>query len=151
MKIKEKKQIEAIRDNKKQPANINEDYKNKLLLSKEREIFKNIYNERLDKIEEINKKIGYDNLKYIVKTTGEEFEFFKSEDPLKFLNDIKTGKISLEEAKKQTKKNNKIMINILKRYEKEVKVIDKTKLFNARNNAIKIIEDYGSMILEANE
>ena len=43
------------------------------------------------------------------------------------------------------------MINILKRYEKEVKVIDKTKLFNARNNAIKIIEDYGSMILEANE
>ena len=103
-----KKQIEAIRDNKKQPANINEDYKNKLLLSKEREIFKNIYNERLDKIEEINKKIGYDNLKYIVKTTGEEFEFFKSEDPLKFLNDIKTGKISLEEAKKQNKKKTRL-------------------------------------------
>ena len=47
------KQIEAIQDNKKQLANINDDYKNKLLLSKEREILKNIYNERLDKIEEL--------------------------------------------------------------------------------------------------
>ena len=50
-------QIEAIQDNKKQLANINDDYKNKLLLSKEREIFKNICNERLDKIEELNKKM----------------------------------------------------------------------------------------------
>ena len=32
-------------------------------------------------------------------STGEEFEFDKSEDPLVFLNDIKKGKISLEEAK----------------------------------------------------
>ena len=44
------KQIESTQDNKKQPANINDDYKNKLLLSKEREIFKNIYIERLDTI-----------------------------------------------------------------------------------------------------
>ena len=54
---KGEKQRKAIQDNKKQIANINDDYKNKLLLSKEREIFKNIYNERLDRIEEINKKI----------------------------------------------------------------------------------------------
>ena len=43
------KQIEAIQDNKKQLANINDNYKNKLLLSKERDIFKNIFNERLIK------------------------------------------------------------------------------------------------------
>ena len=61
-----KKQVEAIRDNKKQLANINEDYKNKLLLTKEREIFKNIYNERLDKIEELNKKIDNNNLKILL-------------------------------------------------------------------------------------
>ena len=86
------KQIETIQDNKKQLANINDDYKNKLLLSKERKIFKNIYNERLDKIEELNKKIDYSNLNYTVISTGEEFEFDKSEDPLVFLNDIKKGK-----------------------------------------------------------
>ena len=93
------KQTEAIQDNKKQIININDDYKNKFLLSKEREIFKNIYNEKLDKIEELNKRIDYDNLKYVAKTTGKEFKFNKSEDPLEFLKDNKTGKSSLEDAK----------------------------------------------------
>ena len=53
------KQIKAIQDNKEQLLNINnnhDDYKNKLLLSREREIFKNIYNKSLDKIEEFSKK-----------------------------------------------------------------------------------------------
>ena len=52
------KQIKAIQDNKEQLVDINndDDYKNKLLLSKERGIFKNIYNKRLDKKEELNKK-----------------------------------------------------------------------------------------------
>ena len=36
---------------------------------------------------------------YTVKSSGEEFEFDKSEDPVVSLNDIKKGKISLEEAK----------------------------------------------------
>ena len=43
------KQIKAIQDNKEQLVNIDnndDDYKNKILLSKEREIFKNIYNKK---------------------------------------------------------------------------------------------------------
>ena len=69
-----------------------------------------------------------------------------------FLNGIKKGKISLEEAKK-----------LQQEYEKHLKEIRKGKkndeqrktlaniniLFNARNNSIKFIEDYGSKILEA--
>ena len=93
------KQIGAIQDNQKQLANINDDYKNKLLLSNEREILKNICNERLDKIEALNQKIDNNNVKYTAISTGEEFDFDKSEDPLVFLNDIKKGKLSLEEAK----------------------------------------------------
>ena len=56
------KQTKAIQD--KQLVNINKDvdYKDKLLLSKEREVFKDIYNKRLDKIEELNNKIDHDNL-----------------------------------------------------------------------------------------
>ena len=52
IKDQEEKQIKAIQDNKEQLVNINNDdyYKNKLLLSKERETFKNIYNKKLDKI-----------------------------------------------------------------------------------------------------
>ena len=60
------KQIKAIQDNRKQLISDN-DYKNKLLISKEREIFKDIYNKRLDKIQEFNNKIDYDNLKYVVE------------------------------------------------------------------------------------
>ena len=73
LKDQGEKQIKAIRDNKEQLVNINndDDYKNKLLLSEEREIFKNIYNKRLDKIEELSKKIDYNNLKYTVISTGE--------------------------------------------------------------------------------
>ena len=59
------KQVKAIQD--KQIVNINkDDYKDKLLLSKEREIFKYIFNKRLDKIEEMNNEIDYDDLDYVV-------------------------------------------------------------------------------------
>ena len=43
---KGEKQIKAIQDNRKQLIS-DDDYKNKLLISKEREIFKDIYNKRL--------------------------------------------------------------------------------------------------------
>ena len=99
MKTKEERQIKTINDNKKQLANINEDYNNKVLLSKEGEIFKNIFNERLDKIEELNKNVDCDNLKYFVKSSDEEFAFDKSEDLMIFINNIKTDKISLKETK----------------------------------------------------
>ena len=47
------KQLKAIKDNKKQLDN-KQTGNNKLLLSKEIEIFKNIYNNRRDKIDEIS-------------------------------------------------------------------------------------------------
>ena len=90
------KQIKAIQGNKKQS-----DYKDKLLLSEEREIFQDIYNKRLDKIEELNNKIDYNNLKYVVLSSGDEYSFDELDDPLVFLNDIEKGKISLKEARDQ--------------------------------------------------
>ena len=91
-----KKQVKAIQDNK-QLVNINinkdDDYKSKLLLSKEREIFKDIYNKRLDKIEELNNKIDYDNLKYVAVNNRTSYNFSELTDPLTFLDEIKKGKI----------------------------------------------------------
>ena len=89
------KQIKAMQYNK-QLVNIdNDDYKDKLLLSKEREIFKYIYNKRLDKLEELNNKIDYNKLNYVVLSSGDEYDFNNLDDPLTFLNNIKKGKISL--------------------------------------------------------
>ena len=84
-----KKQVKAIQDNK-QLVNINndDDYKDKLLHSKEREFFKDIYNKRLDKIEEIINKIDHNNLNYVVAGTGDEYNFNNSDDPLALLNNI---------------------------------------------------------------
>ena len=98
-----KKQIKTIEDQgEKQVKEIQynkDDYKDKLLLSKEREIFKDIYNEKLDKLEELNNKIDYNNLKYITVNNRSSYAFSEIEDPITFLNEIKKGEKSLEEAK----------------------------------------------------
>ena len=97
------KQIKAIQDNRKQLINCN-NYKNRLLISKEREIFNDIHNKRLDKIKELDSKIDYDNLKYVVEKSGAkkdsiEYNFNKIKDPLTLIKDFGGGKISIQEAK----------------------------------------------------
>ena len=71
LKIKEKKKKKAIEENKKQLYN-KQPGNNELLLSKVREIFKNIYNERLDKIDELSKAIDYVDLKFIITNSGQK-------------------------------------------------------------------------------
>ena len=147
-----KKQVKAIQDNK-QLVNINkDDYKDKLLHSKEREIFKDIYNKRLDKIEEMNNEIDYDDLDYVVLSKDMEYNFSIEKNLISLLNDIKSGKTTLEEAKNRQKDYLYYLNIIRKGYKNSVqkKTLSNTENhFNARENAIKFIEDYGSMILEA--
>ena len=70
------KQIKAIENNKKQLSNTNgNDYKNELLIWKEREIYKNIYNKKLDEIEVLVNKVNYDDLKYVTESSGIETDF----------------------------------------------------------------------------
>ena len=146
---KGEKQIKAIQDNRKQLIS-DDDYKNKLLISKEREIFKDIYNKRLDKIEELNNKIDYDNLKYVVESSGDEYEFNKIKNPMALLNDIKKGKISIEEAKEQ-QKDYYNYLNTIRRGNKSAnqrRTLANINIhYNARDSAIKFIQDYSSMIL----
>ena len=146
------KQVKAIQDNK-QLVNINkDDYKDKLLLSREREIFKDIYNKRLDKIEELNNKIDYNSLKYVSVSSRASYTFSELEDPFTLLNRIKKGKTSLEEAKTE-QQNYLEYLNVIRKGNKNAEqrktVANINMLYNARNDAIKFIEDYGSMILEA--
>ena len=67
-------------------------------------MFKNIYNKRLDKIKEMNNEIDYDDLDYAVLKRNMEYTFSIEKDPISFLNAIKEGEISLEEAKNRQKK-----------------------------------------------
>ena len=62
-------------------------------------IFKNISNKRLDEIEELSNKTNYDNLAFIAKNSGKETDFTTVEDPVVFLDNIRTNKITIERAK----------------------------------------------------
>ena len=73
-----KKQVDALenlKDTNKQVVNITDDYENKLLHSKEREIFRKIYNKRIDEIEELTKIIDGNNLIFSILSTGETYDF----------------------------------------------------------------------------
>ena len=100
----------------------------------------------------MNNKIDYDNLKYVVESSGDEYSFNKVEDPIALLNDIKKGKISLEEAKEQ-RKDYYNYLNTTRRGNKNASqkrnLANINIFFNARDKAIKFIEDCSSMILEA--
>ena len=69
-----------------------------------------------------------------------------------FLNDIKKGKISLEQAKNLQQDYEKYLKEIRKgnkSAERKKTLANNNVLFNAKINAIKFVEDYCSMILEA--
>ena len=144
MKIKEKKQVKAIQDNK-QILNKDDNYKDKLLLSREREILKDIYNKRLDKIEELNNKIDYNNLNYVAAVTGDKYSFDDLDDPIAFLNNIKKGEISMEKAIKQQHNFYKYLnlIRIGNKNDNQKRTLANVNVFyNARENANKFIQDY---------
>ena len=100
----------------------------------------------------MNNKIDYNTLKYVVASSGDEYRFNKIEDPITLVNKIKNGKILLKEANDQ-QQNYYNYLNTIRRGNKNANqkrtLANINILFNARDNAIKFIEDYGSMILEA--
>ena len=84
---------------KEQLVNVNDDYENKLLHSKEWEIFRNIYNKRFDKIEESAKKTDGNNLVFTTIRTGKTLDFSKKDHPLTFLNKKKKSETTIKKAK----------------------------------------------------
>ena len=52
----------------------------------------------------MNNEIDYDDLDYVVLSKDMEYNFSIEEDPISLLNDIKSGKTTLEEAKNREKK-----------------------------------------------
>ena len=146
------KQVEALQDNKQLVSIDKDDYKDKLLLSKEREIFKDISNKKLNKIKEMDNEIDYDDLDYVILSKDMEYNFSIEKDPISLLKAIKDGEISLKEAR-DSQGNYLHYLNIIRKgYKNSVQKRALSNIenhFNAREKAIKFIEDYGSMVLEA--
>ena len=65
------------------------------------ELFKNVYNKRLNNIENLSKKVDYNDLKV---SSGLETHFSELQDLVTFPDDIKTNKVLIERV--QYKKKN---------------------------------------------
>ena len=89
-------------------------------------------------------------MNYEVITSGDKFDGLN--DHLVFLKEIKEGGISIQEAKNIQKEFNK-QLNFIRRgnknREQRQALNNINNLYNVRDMAIKFMEDYGSMILEA--
>ena len=100
----------------------------------------------------MNNEIDYDDLDYVILKRNMEYNFSIEKDPRNLLNNIKNGEISLKEAKSR-QKNYLHYLNIIRKGNKNsVQKITLSNIenhFNARNSAIKFIQDYDSMILGA--
>ena len=102
------KQIKAIEENKKQLQN-KQAGNNELLLSKERQIFKNIYDKRLNKIDQLSKKLNYGDLKFIISSSGTETNFSGLKDSVAFLDSIRKRGIYIEEAQHKQEEFNRYL------------------------------------------
>ena len=100
----------------------------------------------------MNNKIDYNDLKYVAINNNTTYNFSDITDPITFLNEIKNGEMSLEEAK-TVQQYYLDYLNIIRKGNKNAEqrktLANINILYSARNNAIKFIEVYGSMILEA--
>ena len=83
------------------------------MLSKEREIFKSIYNKRLDLINELFEKFYCGDLKTILHSSGLKIDLSKLKDPVAFLDSNKKREISIEEAQDKQEKFNRYLKKII--------------------------------------
>ena len=100
----------------------------------------------------MNNKIDCDNLQYVAVNSGKTYDFSTLKDPISLLEEIKKGTITLQETK-NTQQDYLDYLNIIQKGNKNAEqkrtLENINNHFNARDSAIKFIEDYGSMILDA--
>ena len=102
-------------------------------------------------MKELTIKIDDNDLNFTVNSTGNDSDFSEIDDPITFLNKIKSNKTTLDEAKASQKDfhNYLKLMQIGKKTENQKKTLENiNKPFNGRNYSIKFVEDYGLVIFE---
>ena len=96
MKIKEKK-IKVFEEHGKKLVKYS-DEKESLTFSKQKEIFEELANRRMENIQDLNNQIGFNNLTYHYKGKTAPKSFIVFNCPLRFYENIKKSYITLEQA-----------------------------------------------------
>ena len=91
-------------------------------------------------------------MNFISKSSGNETNFSEVEDPITFINNIESNKITLEQANASQEDFNeylKLIQRGRKTEEQKNPLSNINRIFNGRNDSIKFVEEYDSMILES--
>ena len=123
------------------------------MISKQKEIFNELADEKLDKITELDKKVNRDDLIYEYKGNTADVNFDQFDNALDLIHKIKNGRITITNAKNDQKDFKSSLGKIKKgnkksRDQKNV-IYNVDMLYKARKEAIKFFDGYSSMISEA--
>ena len=121
-------------------------------ISKQKEIFNKLVDERLEKITDLNEKVNSDDLIYRYKGKTADAKFDEFDNAINIASKVQDSKIDLADVKNNQQK--------FKSYLGEIKKGNKSKdqkntlfnvemLYKARNEAIKFYDDYSLMMSEA--
>ena len=122
------------------------------MISKQKEIFNELANKRLNEITELDKKVNLHDLVYRYKGN---IKFNTYDNALDLIDKIKKGEIKLAEAINDQIRFKSNLGEIKKGNNKKRSKEQKNSLYNidmlykARNEAIKFFDDYSSMVSEA--
>ena len=126
------------------------------MISKQKEIFNEIVDERLEEITDLDEKVNSDDLIYRYKGSTANVKLDQFDDAFSLLDKIRDGKISLTNAKNDQAEFKSDLNEIKKGNKKHGSKEQKTSLYNiemlckARNSVINFLDDYSSMVSEAN-
>ena len=151
------KQIKAIQDQGQVKTNKKYDYdaEDTLFISEQKRLFNELVDERLEKITDSDKNVNSDDLIYRYKGNTADLKFNEFDNALDITDKIWNGKINLANVKNNQEKFKSYLEEIKKgnkKYRsKEQKNIlyNIEMLYNARNEAIKLDDDYSLMMSDA--
>ena len=148
------KQIKAIQ-NQRQDKMIKKytyDLEDTPFISKQKEIFNKLIDERYEKINDLDEKVNSDDLIYRYKGNTADENFDKFDNAINIINKIQNGEIELADVKRNQEKLKKYLGQIKKggKKTKEQKntLFDIEALYKARNEAIEFYDDYSLMMSE---
>ena len=145
-----KKQVDALNtlksDNKITIKKYTYDPYDTLFISKQKEIFNKLVNEKLEKITDLGEKVNNDDLIYRYKGKFADTKFDEFDNALGIINKIRDGKKDLAEIK-NNQQDFKLYLGEIKKGAKKSKEQKNTiynieMLYKARNEAIKFYDDY---------
>ena len=148
------KQIKAIEDQGQVKAikKYSYDSEDTSFISKQKEIFNELVDERLEKITDLDERVNSDDLIYRYKGNTADSKFDEFDNTLGIINKIWDSKTDLADVKNNQKQFKSFLGKIKKRKkskERKSALYNIEMLYKARNEAIKFYDDYSLMMSEA--